>query len=128
MHFRGKFSFLSNFYLCNIFGFPSVEHAYQAAKTLDAAERKKIQQTVTPAEVKRLGRQVTLRAGWNEMRLTVMETLLREKFCNPELLRRLQDITGEIVEDNWWGDRYWGRCGNIGRNELGKLLMKIRDS
>jgi predicted NAD-dependent protein-ADP-ribosyltransferase YbiA (DUF1768 family) len=34
----------------------------------------------------------------------------------------------ELIEGNTWGDKYWGQCpiGN-GRNELGKILMAIRD-
>ena len=37
--------------------------------------------------------------------------------------------TGEeyLVEGNTWGDKYWGVCGGIGLNHLGKLLMQVRD-
>jgi predicted NAD-dependent protein-ADP-ribosyltransferase YbiA (DUF1768 family) len=39
----------------------------------------------------------------------------------------LRGVEGEIVEENSWGDTFWGVSGGKGRNELGKLLMKIRD-
>lgn len=32
----------------------------------------------------------------------------------------------EIIEGNTWGDRYWGQVNGIGRNKLGKILMKVR--
>ncbi|MCD7839045.1 MAG: hypothetical protein LUG46_00305 [Erysipelotrichaceae bacterium] len=41
--FRNEYAFLSNFYVVDIeYEGPSVEHAFQAAKTLDNNERFKI--------------------------------------------------------------------------------------
>jgi predicted NAD-dependent protein-ADP-ribosyltransferase YbiA (DUF1768 family) len=63
-----------------------------------------------------------------------MEFGLRKKFASgTSHCRRLLDTPGEIVENNNWHDNFWGkcRCNNctkrVHRNELGKLLMKIRD-
>ena len=39
----------------------------------------------------------------------------------------MQTEDAELVEDNWWGDKFWGVCNGEGENHLGKLLMKIRD-
>lgn len=33
----------------------------------------------------------------------------------------------ELVEGNTWGDTFWGVCKGKGRNELGKILMKVRE-
>ena len=57
-----------------------------------------------------------------------MENGLRQKFKYPELREQLLS-TGdqELVEGNWWRDFYWGVCNGVGDNNLGKLLMKIRD-
>lgn len=33
----------------------------------------------------------------------------------------------ELVGDNAWGDRIWGICLDSGENDLGKILMRIRD-
>jgi cytidine deaminase len=62
-----------------------------------------------------------------------MATVLRAKFQAPELRRKLL-ATGdrELIEGNNWRDTTWGcirdKEGNWkGRNELGKLLMQIRD-
>lgn len=53
---------------------------------------------------------------------------LRKKFSDDKL-RSMLLATGEeyLVEGNTWGDKYWGVCGGIGLNHLGKLLMQVRD-
>jgi len=127
MKFRGEYGFLSNFYSCNVAGYPSNEHFFQAMKTEDPEERELIRLATTPGKAKRLGRKVTLRADWDEIRLEVMEWGLRKKFSDPRLFEMLRSIEGDIVEDNNWNDTFWGICDGVGRNELGKLLMKIRD-
>jgi len=33
-----------------------------------------------------------------------------------------------LEETNTWGDKYWGVCNGEGENQLGKLLMKIREN
>jgi len=133
LRFRGRYSFLSNFFPAIVYGYPTVEHAYQAAKTTDKAERTGIRSARTPALAKKMGRQLKLRHNWTEIKLEVMETLLRKKFAVPFLHKALA-ATGDIplVEVNYWCDNFWGDCGcqkceNIeGQNHLGKLLMKIR--
>ena len=130
--FRGQYRFLSNFFpaLCNYEGlvYPTVEHAYQAAKSLDQSVRKVIADALTAQEAKALGRAAALRADWDEVKLTVMEDLLRLKFSNREV-GNLLIMTGneELVEGNWWGDVFWGVCKGKGENHLGRLLMKIRE-
>lgn len=75
--FDNEYSFLSNFYPCGITFdndvYPSVEHAFQAAKTNDKQEREKIRNAETPGKAKRLGRKVRLIDSWNEIRLPTME-------------------------------------------------------
>lgn len=130
--FRGKYRFLSNFFpaLCNYEGivYPTVEHGYQAAKSLDVTTRKVIAAALTAQEAKALGRNVALRPNWDDVKLTVMMDLLRLKFSNREVGNLLL-MTGaeELVEGNWWGDTYWGVCRGVGENHLGKSLMAIRD-
>lgn len=132
--FRGKYRFLSNFFPAIVYGYPTVEHAYQAAKTTDKAERERIRSARTPAQAKKLGRQLELRPDWtDDFKLEVMETLLCKKFGIPMLHKALQK-TGDmyLCETNHWCDNFWGdcqcrQCENIeGHNHLGKLLMKIR--
>lgn len=131
--FKGEHRWLSNFWpaLVKLDGFlyPTVEHAYVAAKTTDPMIRKVIQTTDKPGEVKRLGRQFDLREDWHDIKLQVMEDLLWQKFQDPVLKEQLL-ATGdeEIVEINTWNDTFWGQCKGKGQNHLGKLLMKIREA
>lgn len=70
-----------------------------------------------------------MREDWEEIKISVMEALLRQKFCDARTgLGRMLVDTGDqdIVEGNSWGDRFWGVDGT-GKNILGKLLMHIRD-
>ena len=131
--FTGELRWLSNFWpaLVKLDGqlYPTVEHAYVAAKTKDPMIRSVIQTTAKPGEVKRLGRQFDLREDWHEIKLQVMEDLLWQKFQEPELKAKLL-ATGDIpiVEINTWNDTFWGQCKGKGQNNLGKLLMKIRET
>lgn len=55
-----------------------------------------------------------------------MQYLLRQKFVDPVLMEKLRAITRPIIEDNHWGDTFWGVCGGVGENHLGRLLEEIR--
>jgi ribA/ribD-fused uncharacterized protein len=126
--FAGVLDFCSNFHPSPVFGYPTVEAAYQAAKTTDPAVRARIRAAATPGQAKRLGRGLALRPGWEEMKLDVMRTLVREKFArHPALAERLL-ATGdvELVERNYWRDTFWGVCGGRGENHLGRILMDLR--
>jgi len=136
LEFFGHYRFLSNFWPCQVLYegilYPSVEHAYQAAKSDCQQIRLNIASCATTAAAKRCGRTVTPRAGWTGMKVGVMRDLLRLKFADEYLRNRLL-ATGdaEIVEGNNWHDSFWGRCNcaiheGTGTNWLGKLLMEIR--
>ena len=147
--FRNEFAFLSNFHILQA---PIIalldpadqssrvrvytsEHFFMMAKTQDPAERRKIAQAPTPGKAKRLGREVTLRADWEPVKLDVMLYALRKKFGNnPDIAKRLLK-TGDraLVEGNVWHDNFWGNCfcpkcmRKKGLNHLGRLLMKVRE-
>lgn len=129
--FRGDYRFLSNFYVSPVtfddVQYPTVEHAFQAAKTTDPVIRRRIANLPTPSLAKAAGRALVMRPDWDSIRLFVMETLLLQKFAREPLCGMLL-ATGdrELVEGNWWDDRYWGVCRGEGENHLGKLLMKVR--
>lgn len=136
---KGDFAFLSNFYTMSPFEwegttYPTAEHAFQAAKCARADDRKLFLACSKPSEARALGRRVRLREGWDDARLSVMESVLRAKFALPELRRKLLDTgTTKIIHSNNWHDNFWGRCicpmhaRRPGKNHLGYLLMKIRD-
>lgn len=134
IQFKGSNHFLSNFHpapvLLDGVEYPTVEHAYQAAKTFDTEQRKNfLQPFVTAGVAKQLGKHVTLRRDWNEQtRLTKMLHLLRQKFKHEHLKEKLL-ATGEkdLIEGNHWNDTFWGECPvGIGDNWLGRLLEQVR--
>lgn len=135
--FQGDYRFLSNFWPASVqldgVIYPTVEHAYQAAKSLDPTYRQDILACQTPGQAKRRSSKVALREDWTaEVRTAVMEDLLRQKFQDPELKQMLLS-TGDkkLIEGNVWHDQFWGictceKCEYRGENRLGKLLSKIR--
>lgn len=135
--FRGDYFFLSNFYPVNIEYegdvYPTAEHAFQAAKCENIADRDKVRKAKSPGGAKSIGRRVQMKKDWDSERVTAMEEILRIKFENPKMKLLLKN-TGdqELVENNGWHDRFWGVCTcskhkNSGENTLGKILMKIRN-
>jgi ribA/ribD-fused uncharacterized protein len=140
--FKDRYGFLSNFAFCNIeydnVNYRSVEHAYQAAKTLDENERAKIRNEPSPGKAKRMGAELNLkglqREDWQEINLSLMEHFLKQKFSYSFFKVQLLD-TGdeELIEGNYWHDNFYGSChcedceDKEKLNHLGKLLMKIRE-
>lgn len=138
--FSKDYFFLSNFY--NVYVeyegivYCSTEAAFQAAKTLDIAEREKIAR-MSPSDAKRAGRKLKLRSDWEEIKDKVMYDVCYAKFTSNDSFRLAERLfaTGdeELIEGNTWHDNYWGNCtcekckDIVGRNQLGKTLMKIRD-
>jgi ribA/ribD-fused uncharacterized protein len=126
------YDFLSNFYPSTVRFegalYPTLEHAYQAAKTTDHKIREIIRKANGPNEAKKLGQGVINRDDWFDIRLNVMRKLIKEKFSNPFLTHRLL-ATGDsqLVLVNKWNDKFWGVCRGEGENWLGKILMEVRD-
>lgn len=132
--FRGRWFFLSNFYLAEVefegTRYPSVENAFQAAKTLDRTIRKQFTtKTISPSNAKRMGRQILLRTDWSDVRVEIMIQSVRDKFTrHPELGSLLIGTKNrELIEGNDWGDVFWGKCNGRGKNILGRILMQVRE-
>jgi len=129
--FNNRYFFLSNFHPVRItvenVEYSSVEHAYQASKTLSLPDRIIISKLPTSGQAKRYGRSVSIRPGWDKLKVDVMLSLLRQKFSNSTLRAMLLNTgEAELIEENWWGDNFWGVYDGYGENMLGKLLMKVR--
>lgn len=129
--FQGKYRFLSNFWPCVVEldgeKYPSVEHAYVAAKSVDKDVRRQVAGCVTPGDAKRLGRKINIREDWDDVKVQVMYSLLKQKFSKSPLKNWLLDTGVMCIEEgNTWGDTFWGVYRGKGKNTLGKLLMDIR--
>ncbi len=135
--FENQYAFLSNFYESPMtvdgITYPTVEHFFQAQKTLNIQERSAIAAASTPGRAKRMGRNVSLRPDWENVKEEIMRIGLEKKFSKPILKAKLLATDNEIlVEGNWWHDNYWGscncaQCGNRGKNTLGNMLMTLRE-
>ena len=137
-NFDMKHAFLSNFYWNDIefegIVYPTNEHFFQAMKTLNIEERRVIANCRTPGQAKRMGRKVTLRPDWEDVKVAIMKEGLYRKFSDEQLADWLLETGNhELVEGNHWHDQFWGVCycekcaSTEGKNMLGKLLMEIRD-
>lgn len=150
--FMGANRFLSNFFAVVVEfegeRYPTVEHAFQAAKSRDPKIRERIAKAPTPGKAKGMGRLIprgAFRNDWDKVRVEVMEELLVGKFLHHGLRAKLVDTyPKQLIEGNDWGDRFWGAewrpmfvgmgdlsnpdspAGWRGENRLGELLMKIR--
>ena len=114
--------------------FKTVENFYQAMKFPKDDLIKRKQAAIAPPHVSKTmlrNNKHLWRKDWTrEESLKVMEYALRIKFAEgTSWHKKLMETEGEIIEWNNWGDDYWGIPINteIGKNNLGKILMKIRD-
>ena len=135
--FFGKYEWLSNFHKCKTWFegglYPSSENAYQAAK-IYPEYRVNTLMDCTPAQSKKLWKNYTRIDGsseeWDLRKYDVMSTILFDKFYrNKELRKKLIDTGDKFLEEtNHWGDQFWGvDIKKGGQNNLGKVLMKIRE-
>lgn len=139
--FRGVHRWLSNFWPVKIYFdgliYPTVEHAYQAAKTWDMNTRKKIRNLSTPGESKKYwteNENDSPSPDWETKKLNIMRVLIEEKFSFHNeimLLRVLVDTYDTpIIEGNTWGDTFWGMTKEneiwSGENHLGNIIMNHR--
>jgi ribA/ribD-fused uncharacterized protein len=135
--FFGDYFFLSNFYKCIVpyrgLTFPSSEHAYMYAKLKDGVDEDKSEYEailkLTPKQVKKWGRSLDLRSDWESIKVMVMAQVVDAKFRhNPDIAEKLKALDGYYLEEtNNWKDRFWGVCDGEGKNQLGHILMAVRN-
>ncbi len=146
LFYEGKWYFLSNFsaFAVELDGrvWMTAEHAYQAAK-FRFTNRDWIIREIYEARSAHSAKQTARRyaeyvhPGWGKehpsigvrsAKLLNMEHILRAKIKQHEYVRRKLLETGvvELIEDSPT-DAFWGRGPDWkGKNELGKLWMKLR--
>lgn len=128
-YFEGVHGFLSNFAESKIelsgHSFQNGEAAFQSFKDLS---RMSEFATIRPNQAKRLGRQVNLRADWEQIKDSVMYDVVLAKFSQNDDLKTKLLATNErlLVEGNWWKDKIWGVAEGKGDNRLGEILMRVR--
>ena len=122
-------------YAVQIWGltFPTAEHAFQWKKfdSVQPGIAEEIHQASSPNEAKRIAREhKAIRVeDWSELRLVVMQDVLRAKFDQHPEIRELLRRTGKrAIYENSPDDSFWG-IGPDGRgeNRLGEMWMMLRE-
>lgn len=153
MYFKNEYYFLSN--MCQLsnpvtyngYDFYSTEEAYQASKCASLEDFNKFlrnnengslksKSLFNGYSAKQKGKTVKLRDDWNDVKVSIMEDLVYQKFSkNHHLAEKLLSIPDdvEIVENNKWHDNFWGsctcnKCKNLEKkNMLGVILTKTKN-
>jgi ribA/ribD-fused uncharacterized protein len=131
----GEYRFLSNFHLAEVEYdddmYPSTENAYQAAKLIK--EHRNALMVCSPSDSKKEWKKYPLLDAspelWDARKLKVMTYITLDKYRRHTHLRDRLLATDQryIEETNHWNDSFYGVDIRIGgRNELGKLLMNVR--
>ncbi len=123
--FRGDdYGFLSSL-ACAVVTFegeryPSLEHAFQAAKTLDPVLRTRIRAIPRPGGAREAGNtkwmRLATRPDWDDVKEAVLLQLVRQKFAPPKYRKRLLATGDRELRGTGQGDR-----------DLGETLMRVRD-
>ena len=133
---RGNYGCFSNFskhpVKLNGLVWPTSEHYYQAMKFVGTKHETKVRKAKGPMAAATMGRdrKNPLRGDWESVKDSVMYDVLMAKFTQHKDLKEILLSTGDaqLIEDSPV-DYYWG-CGakGNGKNMLGVLLMRLRDS
>ena len=134
IEFQNDYRWLSNFAPVKItlgnIEYSSVEVAFLSAKSEDIEWKAFCSdETNTPGQVKKESRLINLIDNWETIKLDVMKECLIQKFTQePYKSQLIATDNQHIQEGNNWNDKFWGVClkTNEGQNNLGKLIMKIR--
>lgn len=132
--FKGEYDFLGNRYACRFvwqgIEYGNAEAAFQSSKCRNERERKAFC-NCSADKANLRGREMFPTVEWENERLSIMESILAAKFeQNPILMKRLVEtgnrllINGNSKKETFWGINLYSW---VGENQLGKILMKIRD-
>lgn len=115
--------------------YPSVDHAYQAAKTLDTHQREFIASVSAPNVARILANHLVRRPDWLDVRLGIMRELIYVKFAAnanefmPKLLATGHQFIAynDPKKDPFWGAVYNESTGEwSGHNYIGKAIIALR--
>ena len=113
--------------------YSSVEEAYQALGFIESAPEiaDKIKNSHSAHEAQKIAyeNKDKRQENWDEIKLLVMEDLLREKISqNPYVKKKLLETNNYMIVEDSPKDSFWGwGINRNGQNQLGKLWMKLRD-
>lgn len=112
---------------------PTSEHAYQAAKFLNTAPElaEEIFHCNSSDDAFKIAKANGDKApnNWEEIKVGIMEDIVRNKLQqNPYVMHKLMQTGDRLIVEDSPKDDCWGWGPNRdGRNELGKIWMKLRE-
>lgn len=115
--------------------YPSIQHAYQCAKTQDEAWRLRILATPSPYEAWEVGRAAPLLkpAEWDTLRVAAMSKIVTAKVLqHREVREALLSSAPKYIFHGFWNeaeeDTFWGVCLRTGEghNVYGEMLVTLR--
>ena len=111
---------------------PTSEHFFQAQKFENRADQEEIRKVSSPMIAARMGRdrKRKLRRDWERVKVGIMREAVEAKFRQHAELGELLLATGDAkLVEHTENDDYWGDGGDgSGRNELGRILIAVRDA
>lgn len=113
---------------------PTTEHYFQAQKFVGTPYEEAIRRLSFPREAFDFSRKPEVsywrRSDWEQVKDDIMHKALLAKFTQHEWLQRLLlDTEDRELVEHTRNDSYWGDGGDgSGKNHLGKLLMKVRQT
>lgn len=135
LFFEGPDYMYSNFasFAVELYGrvWQTAEHAYQSMKFTDHETKTKIFEARSAYDAKMVAKahDAHKRADWEEVKLGVMEEIVRAKLRqHPYLQRKLKATGARLIAEDSPDDSFWGlgKDGN-GANHLGRIWMRLRD-
>ncbi len=131
--FQDEYRFLSNFHTCPVYYegllYPSTENAYQASKLTDVYLRHQFLDCASN-RAKMIGNTIKATPEHYRLKIEIMFLINFDKFHRNHDLKVKLLATGNryLEETNAWKDDFWGVYNGKGENNLGKVLMKVRDA
>ncbi len=112
--------------------YSTLEEAYQTSKFIETApevaEQIKCSHSAHEAQQIAMANKHLLRPDWDEIKIRIMEDLLRLKLeQNPYVKKKLLETQNYLIVEDSPKDSFWGWGENRdGKNMLGTLWMKLR--
>ena len=124
---KDEYGWLSN-YARHYFGdYPTNEHFYQSKKAITTQMENWIRNAPTPYAAMMAGRSLRpkeVRSDWDDVKINIMLEGLRKKFSHPMFKNKLLATCDEEIHEDSPTDMFWGI---LGKDMLGKLIMKVRE-
>jgi ribA/ribD-fused uncharacterized protein len=132
---KGLYGCFSNFspYSIELGGktWPTSEHYFQAMKFAGTPDEDEVRLAKSPMVAARMGRsrKRPLRKDWESVKDSIMYEAVAAKFTQYANLREILLATGDAkIVEHTKNDNYWGDGDGSGKNMLGHILMKIRNT